>query len=288
VELFDIEKTVTLLIERGIFPENCAYKRLSGGTISHVGMILHHGEPQYVLKASRPELLAAEVHFLQSYAQIAAFPALRHVADDASYIVYDFVPGETKPGGMSKRSWLTELAATVISKYLAVPSMEKWGSLDAPHDTWSAFLTEMILDERSTIGDHLSEEDVQLLLTFAGQKSPQAGYLLHGDFGVHNFVFENGRLIGVIDPFPAIGEPIFDLVYAFCSTPDDLTVETLESVAAMLPNWQPQHAAHLHQEVLLGLYARLARCLRHHPDDLPQYLDAWKLWKSEWAERTTK
>ena len=35
-------------------------------------------------------------------------------------------------------------------------------------------------------------------------------------------------LHGVIDPLPVLGDPIYDLIYAFCSTPEDVTKETID------------------------------------------------------------
>ena len=52
-------------------------------------------------------------------------------------------------------------------------------------------------------------------------------YLLHGDAGAHNLVFRDGRLVAVIDPLPTVGEPIFDLTFAFVSWPGDLTMDTI-------------------------------------------------------------
>ncbi len=55
----------------------------------------------------------------------------------------------------------------------------------------------------------------------------ESKYLLHGDTGVHNFVFHESQLVGVIDPSPMIVPLLYDFTYAFCSSPDDLKVDTL-------------------------------------------------------------
>ena len=43
-----------------------------------------------------------------------------------------------------------------------------------------------------------------------------------------NFIFRENRLYGVIDPLPSLGDPLYDLIYAFCSTPEDLTKEAID------------------------------------------------------------
>jgi hypothetical protein len=50
------------------------------------------------------------------------------------------------------------------------------------------------------------------------------------------------------------------------------------SVAEKLNTWDGNEKR-LYEEVLLGLFIRLARCKLHHPVDLPAYLNAWNKWK---------
>lgn len=114
----------------------------------------------------------------------------------------------------------------------------------------------------------------------AGIPQRNLKYLLHGDCGVHNFVFaENGTLTGIIDPDPVVGEPLYDLIYAFCSSPDMLTVDTiLPAVEKLEPEMTGSYE--LNTEVLQGLYFRIATCIRHHPGDLEKYVEAWAYWLS--------
>ena len=84
----------------------------------------------------------------------------------------------------------------------------------------------------------------------------------------------------MIDPTPVFGEPLYDLIYAFCSSPDDLTKETINSAASHLIIKGNKSEQLLYEEVLIGLYLRLATCIRHHPNDLEDYLKAWNYWKN--------
>jgi len=59
-------------------------------------------------------------------------------------------------------------------------------------------------------------------------------FLLHGDCGVHNFIFNDNQLSGVIDPSPITGDPLYDFIYAFCSSPDELSKETIDLVVSYL------------------------------------------------------
>ncbi|WJH35443.1 hypothetical protein N6H14_05245 [Paenibacillus sp. CC-CFT747] len=103
--------------------------------------------------------------------------------------------------------------------------------------------------------------------------------MLHGDCGVHNFVFQAEALAGVIDPCPAAGPVLYDFLYAFCSSPDDLSRETLLAAAAELEQEKPEETE-LVEQMMIQLYCRIGTCLRHHPQDLPLYLEAWIYWKA--------
>ncbi|MGQ0440744.1 aminoglycoside phosphotransferase family protein, partial [Bacillus sp. B-TM1] len=84
---------------------------------------------------------------------------------------------------------------------------------------------------------------------------------------------------GVIDPLPVLGDPIYDLIYAFCSTPEDVTKETIHY--AMKQCVFHKKESDLYEEIVIGLYLRIDTCLRHHPKDLEDYLAAWRYWMGE-------
>ncbi|HDR6955064.1 MULTISPECIES: aminoglycoside phosphotransferase family protein [Bacillus cereus group] len=95
----------------------------------------------------------------------------------------------------------------------------------------------------------------------------------------HNFIFQENKLHGVIDPLPVLGDSIYDLIYAFCSTPEDLTKETIGY--AMKQCVFHKNDRDLYEEIVIGLYLRIDTCLRHHPKDLEDYLAAWRYWMGE-------
>ncbi|MGG1575166.1 hypothetical protein [Fictibacillus sp. NRS-1165] len=58
---------------------------------------------------------------------------------------------------------------------------------------------------------------------------------------------------------------IRSIVFAFCS---------------ILTMWKYDDQA-LSEEVLLRLFPRLSRSAKHHPEDLPEYREAWDRWKTQ-------
>jgi hypothetical protein len=69
---------------------------------------------------------------------------------------------------------------------------------------------------------------------------------------------------------------IHELTFAFCSSPELLNMETIVEAAKIID--YDQSNSHLTEEVIVNLYCRIGTCIRHHPEDLPMYLDAWRQW----------
>lgn len=85
-------------------------------------------------------------------------------------------------------------------------------------------------------------------------------------------------MIGVIDPSPMVGPLLYDFIYAFCSSPDDITMETLFGAYAYLEQGTVDKLR-LIDEVSIQLYCRIGLSIKHHPGDLPEYLQAWRHWR---------
>ncbi|WP_052475967.1 phosphotransferase [Cohnella kolymensis] len=107
---------------------------------------------------------------------------------------------------------------------------------------------------------------------------PERVYRIHGDCGAHNFFFgEDGELTAVIDPMPILGYPLYDLLFAFCSTPDDLSPETLAPALNRLKT-SFKSSEVIDPFIRISLYIRLGRAPTHQPDQLQAYREAWNRW----------
>jgi aminoglycoside phosphotransferase len=279
------------LQERGVVgSEYTEYKQMSGGTTSVVAKLWAtesaggQDKPVYVIKANTPELNREEAHFLQVYQEIKLFPTLHDLAPDHSFLLYHFVPGEMVVKGALKAQALIDLVEQVINHYQPIHSSTGWGWCDEPVSQWQEFLSTRVRNAREAIGEHLTDADYALVhqLASLAHRTPDqhSAYLLHGDCGVHNFLTADGRLSGVIDATPVVGTTIYDLLYAYCSSPEDLSEETLLKAVSRLATWSEPVTGALCEEVLIALYCRIGTCVRHHPADLPRYLEAWQQWQT--------
>lgn len=274
-------------------------KALSGGTSSSLFAVLDHGNPVCVIKLNDMHTIQAESQYLKTYADIELLPRLLYVEKSYQYLVYTFKTGTTQYIAGNKSELMRRLAGSFIRNYKVAEEGLRYGYMDEPHDSWGDFQLARAQEARTVIGDWLTKSDHQLIQSLI-RDSERTGtkYLLHGDCGVHNFLFQYpcesakdnkspsssvkkyapGHLTGIIDPTPVVGEPIYDLVYAFCSTPDELDSNVIRTAAQELPI-EFTEGYKLSEEVLKGLYFRLAACLRHHPRDIDEYVSAWSQWK---------
>ncbi|OQR57357.1 aminoglycoside phosphotransferase family protein [Bacillus sp. CDB3] len=254
-------------------------KVLSGGTTSTVYLL----DGKYVMKSNESEVIREEANFLSFYEGNTLFSKLLYMEPLNRYIVYSFLEGSTSCEHGYKRITLSTLVKEVINKYEIVPEADSWGWKGSPVQTWTEFLMTDVMEAHENVRLYISDEEYRLVLKLVSSPNRGAGidkpFLLHGDFGFHNFIFRENKLYGVIDPLPVLGNPLYDLIYAFCSTPEDLTKEAI--CYAMKQCVFHKKERDLYEEIVIGLYLRIDTCLRHHPKDLEDYLEAWRYWMGE-------
>ncbi|MEB3052599.1 MULTISPECIES: aminoglycoside phosphotransferase family protein [Bacillus] len=259
------------------------YKKLTGGTTSRLYLL--EGKEQCVVKLNEPKVIEEEAYFLDFYENESIFPKLLYIDPLNRYMVYSFIPGSTSYHARDKRDILCTLVQKVIDRYKPAMSMDQWGWKEGPVDSRQDFLLNRVMEANENVKSYITQEEFHSVLKLVHSPNRTAHsnqpYVLHGDCGFHNFIFKEHKLYGVIDPLPVLGDPIYDLIYAFCSTPEDLTKETIDYVVEQCVFHKNTKGKVLYEEVLIGLYLRLETCIRHHPEDLEAYLIAWRYWINE-------
>ncbi|PFV69552.1 aminoglycoside phosphotransferase [Bacillus sp. AFS059628] len=265
-----------LVKEKVISHDPNSIKVLNGGTTSTVYLL----DEKYVVKLNEAEVIREEANFLSFYEGNTLISKLLYKEPFHTYFVYSFLEGNTSCEQGYKRSTLRTLVKEVINQYKIVPEADGWGWKESPVQSWNEFLTGNVMEAYENVKRYISEEEYRIVLKLANRDAGvNQPFLLHGDFGFHNFIFRENRLHGVIDPLPVLGDPLYDLIYAFCSTTEDLTKETIDY--AMKECVFLKKDRDLYEEIVIGLYLRIDTCLRHHPKDLEDYLIAWRYWMGE-------
>lgn len=275
----NIQNIISELHERNVIPAKPAgCEKLSGGTVSELYLLTVEGT-KYVLKLNEPEVTQSEALYLEAYKERKLTPKLLYVDPSLAYIVDSIIDGSTALQSADKGEVLKRLAEGLLNQYQYAPPQSGWGWADDPSASWQDFLRNEIKEAQNVIGSRMDETDHQLAAELVEKVGNDATpYLLHGDCGFHNFIFTEQGLAGVIDPAPVIGDPLYDFVYAFCSSADDLKKETFDSAVRYLKAAKGKEQAVLYGNLLIGLYLRIASCSKHHPADLPLYFAAWAEW----------
>ena len=280
-----MNQNIRELIDKGIIPNrNYDINELSGGTTDgQVYVISENKTPLYTLKYDHPNGIEIVERFLNIYVRIDLFPKVHHVNPEKNSILYDYIEGNTHVNGGLKSEWMEHLVKGLFNHYEKADPHMLWGRIGGEHrHTWLEFNMKSLEYAHENIGDLLTYEDYVSMKGIAEKlgmyESEEEKYYLHGDTGVHNFVFQQNNLVGVIDPSPIIGPVLYDFTYAFCSSPDDLSMETLLSAFSLLENVQIP-TSRLIEEVIFQLYTRIGICKKVHPHDLEEYLTAWGYWK---------
>ncbi|WP_159888221.1 aminoglycoside phosphotransferase family protein [Paenibacillus puerhi] len=280
----DVTSIIHTLYEEGIIDRNViATNNRSGTTDGIVYFLSEHDEPKYVLKIDHPHQIALTEQFLGTYRHLELFPEILYTDPAKAYLVYTYLTGTTHYNRGLKINWLTILVKELFNHYEKYVQTDQWGRLESPIPSWREWNYRSLVDTRNDWGSLLSIEDFNrvesIFENISKHEDQQVRYLLQGDTGVHNFVFYEHSLVGVIDPAPMIGPLLYDFTYAFCSSPDDLNLETLMAAFDLLHH-EPIERSRLIEEVIFQLYCRIGICIKFHPHDLEDYLIAWEYWKS--------
>ncbi|KAA0957614.1 aminoglycoside phosphotransferase family protein [Planococcus sp. ANT_H30] len=255
---------------------------LSGGTRSEVYLLTKENDKAHVLKINKAETTQAEVDFLSTYQSISLLPDLTLVDPGFQFMVYTHIPGAIATSfNSSKNKLMQHLVSGLLNRYQPASTNEQWGWRGATVSTWEQFLTAEVEAAKEILAPCFKRAGLHIEAPVP-TKREQANlqpipYLLHGDCVFHNFLVSEEQLTGIIDPTPIFGWPHYDLIYAFFSSPYDLTKEGFDAAAAKL-TVNTSNTKQLYEEVLIGLYQRLAICLKHHPADWLAYLEVWDYW----------
>lgn len=263
--------------------EIIGFQKLSGTTSGLILKLESNQDNKYILKYDYPNQIQLVEQLLSTYKNSELLPKILFLSQDKSHFVYTFIEGTTHSNRGSKKKWLTILTKDLFNKYVSCQDMNIWGRMECSRRTWKEFNEISIEEARINIGDSLLSEDYNYVKSKANKlfdKDEEQGekFLLHGDTGVHNFVYNRSTLIGVIDPSPMVGPLIYDFLYAFCSSPDDINIDTLYSTFEFLVQGRIEKSR-LIEEALIHLYCRIGLSVKHHPSDLLEYKKAWEDWK---------
>lgn len=279
-----VSMIVDELVEQGLIDgQHLQLKKMKGTTEGVVYILSEQGIPKFTLKMECREQIRLAKIVLETYSHSKLLPDVHYTNANQTCMLYTYIDGVTHIERGLKRNWLITVVDELINLYQPYAEADIWGRIECPHSSWRQFCEIGIDDARTNVGNVLDTADYELMKSFCEDVLQAIGespdrFLLHGDTGVHNFVYKDSLIRGVIDPSPMAGPILYDFLYAYCSSPDDLTVDTLLEAYQHL-RIQSVEQSILLKEAMIQLYIRIGLSIKHHPHDLHAYLAAWEYWK---------
>ena len=244
--------------------EYISHKALNTGFSSKVILL----NDKYLIKQNTKPILQAEIEFLKLNIS-DMFQKIIYVDPKYDFIVYKYIPGETMRHVDDVKDTINQIIN--ISNSYKKCSLDGFGYLNEEVSSWTRFLKDEITYSSMTLKSHIPSKKIvskclEILEQYEFEKK-----LIHGDFGTHNFIQDNGKLVGVIDPMPVIGDYLYDLLFAIASNVQILSSVSLEDLYSLINEPQEKIKALL----TIILYCRISRCLKYHPNDIDIYIGYW-------------
>lgn len=247
---------------------NISYQSLkyfNDGSSSKV-MLLNN---EYLIKQNSIETLKAEEEFYK-YNNLEKFQKLLYVDKEYQYIIYSFIKGEVMYD-VEDPFDLIENIKKIVDNY-AFYDKPGYGYLDEIVPTWREFLESEIDCSKENTQEYIDDMSfinkcIDVLDDYSFDKR-----ILHGDFGTHNFIKENGKFKGVIDPMGVIGDPLYDFLFAIVSNVDVVSNVNIDDLSVIANEDKDKVMA------MLGvtLFSRISRCLKYHKEDIDVYMKIWQ------------
>lgn len=284
--MVQISEIIEILNNKGFIKKNgLEFRSLKSGTTNGILYTLYsENTPTYVVKIDHPSIINSTENFLLAYQEVLLVPNVLYTDDKKEFIVYSYVPGETHFNRGSKLKWMAHLIKELFNQYQKADQDIPWGRVNGTkRKSWSDFNQISLESAKENIGDLIPSEDHRrvafMVNALSKYHNEEEKYYLHGDTGVHNFVYAANELKGIIDPSPLIGPRIYDFTYAFCSSPDSLDISTLMTLFSLWNGNVTLSKERLLDEVVFQLYTRIGVCIKVHPHDLNEYMEAWREWR---------
>lgn len=223
---------------------------------------------KYLIKTVDENTLKTQVEFLKFYQDNNKFQKLVTYNEKLKYICFEFLEGEKYTGK-------EDISVIDIVKqiYEITSSYKKYeyagfGYLYEDILSWSAFLkSEVDYSKKAIESLNLNFDKVSRALDNIDNYKIDK-YLIHGDFGTHNFLINNNEIL-VIDPMPVVGDRIYDFYFALFSNVNLFNKLDKDYILSFF-NVDKDYKRSL---MIIVLFIRLSRCYVYHKEDLDIYLE---------------
>lgn len=222
---------------------------------------------KYLVKTVDENTLKTQVEFFKLYQDNRRFQNIITYNEELKYICFEFLEGEKYTG--SEEYSVKDIVRQIyeITDSYKEYFYDGYGYLYEDNLSWSDFLKSEVEYSKKEIEildldfnkvykalDHINNYNVNK-------------YLIHGDFGTHNFLINEGKIL-VIDPMPVVGDKLYDFYFALFSNVNLFNKLDSDYILSFFD----REIDYKKSLMIIVLFIRLSRCYVYHREDLDIYL----------------
>ena len=222
---------------------------------------------KYLVKISDERTVRELVEFLTANTN-PVFQSYLCSDEELKYACLGFIEGKHYKEGPLEAHAAAEQIANIVKNY-AVYDCEQYGFMNDMKPTWYDFLLDEVEYAAKRIPD-ISQDAVRVALEETRGFTPEKR-LLHGDFGTHNFLVNNGT-IRVIDPMPVVGDKLYDFYFAILSNIGIFPELGLDYIFSFFDEYDAEYKKAI---LTIALYVRMSRAAVYDTKNLDKYIEMY-------------
>lgn len=176
-------------------------------------------EEKYLIKTMDELTYKSQMEFLRFYNEVDEFQKVICCNTNLRYICFKYIEGYKikNKTNLDARKVISQIE-NIITKYKEYEGNAYGYIFDNKSVIWSNFLGQEIKYAIPSIKElDIPIDPVNNALRIIAKYNVKK-YLIHGDFGTHNFLINEKEELKVIDPMPIIGDYLFDFYFAVLSS----------------------------------------------------------------------
>lgn len=219
---------------------------------------------KYLVKTMNEEDIKIQKIFYDLYKDSSYFQKIIYISNKYNYICYKYINGiKFKKNSYDSKKIIDEIYN--ITKNYKEYNSDFYGYLNYKVKTGYEFLKSEIDYAYDKIKE-LNIDNNKVYVALENLKDYKfLKYLLHGDFGVHNFLIENNKL-KIIDSMPLVFDPLYDFYFACLSS--NFIFNNLN----LLFKYYDRDINYKKNLFLIVFYIRMSRAYMYDKDNFIDYL----------------
>ncbi len=229
--------------------------------------IVFNIDDKYLVKTMDYNTFSNQIKFLSYYNGINNLQKIVCYNEELLYICFEFINGDSFKNVVN-----IDVNSVVKQVYELVNSYKEfrydgYGYLEEDHKSWIEFLKDEAIYSISRVKDvEIDTSKVDAALEVI-KKYNIKKYLIHGDFGVHNFIMNKGSVY-VIDLMPVVGDRLYDFYFALFSSIKIFNKLSKEKILSYFDeDYEYKEAL-----MIVVLFIRMCRAYVYNRDDFDIYL----------------